>query len=151
MERVAYLADTNIVSEMMRPKPNNAVQTAWQIHDHESAISAVSWHELLAGTLRLPPSKRRTAFENFLNTYLQKQVAILPYNQAAAEWHAEERTRLMKIGKTPSFPDGQIAAVAATNTNEVSKDENASTSRRLLARKKCKRKCGTFKGRIKCL
>jgi len=115
VDGVTYLADTNIVSEMMRPHPFAAVNTAWQVHDHEIAISAVSWHELLVGIRCLPHSKKRTAYGKFLHTYLQKQVIILPYNQVAAEWHADERTRLMQIGKTPSFPDGQIAAIAAVN------------------------------------
>jgi tRNA(fMet)-specific endonuclease VapC len=42
-------------------------------------------------------------------------MAILPYDQAAAEWHAAERARLTAIGKTPPFVDGQIMAIAQTN------------------------------------
>ncbi len=40
-------------------------------------------------------------------------VTILPYDQAAAEWHAYEWVRLTQAGKTPSFADAQIAATAA--------------------------------------
>ena len=112
---VIYLADTNIVSEMMRPLPNATVKTAWQAHQHQVAISSITWHELLIGVYRLPRSKRRTAFENFLFEYLEKRLMVLPYTQASANWHALERARLLQVGKTPSFPDGQIAAVAATN------------------------------------
>ena len=36
-------------------------------------------------------------------------------NQPTAKWHAHERVRLSAIGKCPSFADGQIAAVSATN------------------------------------
>ena len=110
-----YLVDTNIVSEMMRPHPDVTVQAAWEIHAHEFAISTITWHELLAGTLRLPHSRRRDAFQNFLHQQLRNTVDILPYNEIAAEWHAVERARLTQIGRTPSFPDGQIAAIAATN------------------------------------
>jgi tRNA(fMet)-specific endonuclease VapC len=39
----------------------------------------------------------------------------LPYNQAAAEWHAAERARLSNIGQPPPFADGQIAAIAKVN------------------------------------
>lgn len=39
-------------------------------------------------------------------------IALLPYNQAAADWHAEERARLSGIGLAPPFADGQIAAIA---------------------------------------
>jgi tRNA(fMet)-specific endonuclease VapC len=40
---------------------------------------------------------------------------LLAYDVAAAEWHGRERARLSKAGLTPSFADGQIAAVAAVN------------------------------------
>ena len=40
---------------------------------------------------------------------------ILPYCNEAAGWHAKERARLTAIGQTPSFIDGQIAAVAYVN------------------------------------
>ncbi|MFN8635054.1 MAG: hypothetical protein U0893_14455 [Chloroflexota bacterium] len=40
---------------------------------------------------------------------------ILPYDSAAADWHARERARLAAIGQTPPFVDGQIAAIAVTN------------------------------------
>ena len=42
-------------------------------------------------------------------------MAILPYDESAADWHAAERARLVSAGKTPSFADGQIAAIAKTN------------------------------------
>ncbi|MFN7854237.1 MAG: VapC toxin family PIN domain ribonuclease, partial [Dolichospermum sp.] len=32
-----------------------------------------------------------------------------------AKWHAQERARLSKIGKTPAFIDGQIASIAFCN------------------------------------
>ncbi len=112
---ITYLVDTNIVSELMRPHPNATVRMLWESHASEITISTISWHELLVGAMYLPVSKRRTALENFLYQNLLNRVEMLPYNQMAAEWHAIERARLMKIGRTPSFSDGQIAAVAATN------------------------------------
>ena len=39
---------------------------------------------------------------------------ILPYDTAAAEWHATERARLIGLGRTPPFVDSQIAAIAYT-------------------------------------
>jgi len=39
-------------------------------------------------------------------------IPILGYDRAAAEWHARERARLVAKGETPSFADGQIAAIA---------------------------------------
>jgi tRNA(fMet)-specific endonuclease VapC len=40
---------------------------------------------------------------------------VFNYDQPAAEWHARERARLTKIGKTPAFADGQIASIAHVN------------------------------------
>jgi tRNA(fMet)-specific endonuclease VapC len=112
---VIFLADTNIVSELMRPNPDATVQAAWKKHRYETTISSITWHELLTGVYYLPGSKRRTAFENFLHEYIEKLIVMLPYDQAAADWHAFERARLTQLGKSPSFVDGQIAAIAATN------------------------------------
>ncbi|MBK9051455.1 MAG: hypothetical protein IPL78_11225 [Chloroflexi bacterium] len=39
----------------------------------------------------------------------------MPYDRAAAEWHAYEWVRLTQAGKTPSFADAQIAATVAVN------------------------------------
>jgi tRNA(fMet)-specific endonuclease VapC len=43
------------------------------------------------------------------------KMPVLPYEKSAAEWFAQERARLTQIGRPPSYPDGQIAAVAAVN------------------------------------
>jgi tRNA(fMet)-specific endonuclease VapC len=42
-------------------------------------------------------------------------IPVLVYDGQAAAWHAAERARLVSLGRTPSFADGQIAAVAYTN------------------------------------
>jgi len=83
------------------------------------------WQELLFGCERLPHSKKRRFLERYLNQIVRLTIPILPYDVDAATWHALERARLTNIGKTPSLPDGQIAAVAKVNglilvTNNVS-------------------------------
>ncbi|GIK55808.1 MAG: type II toxin-antitoxin system VapC family toxin [Chloroflexi bacterium] len=112
--RLKYLLDTNIVSEPLRPQPNPTILANLQTHQQEIAIASVVWHELWFGCLRLPPSRRRTAVE----TYLQNVVSSIPllaYDERAAHWHAAERAQLTTQGKPPPFADGQIAAVAAVN------------------------------------
>jgi tRNA(fMet)-specific endonuclease VapC len=42
-------------------------------------------------------------------------IRVLPYGRQAARWHAAERARLARAGRSPSFADGQIAATAAVN------------------------------------
>jgi tRNA(fMet)-specific endonuclease VapC len=43
---------------------------------------------------------------------VRRSFPILPYDDAAAEWHGRERARLEASGRTPPFVDGQIAAIA---------------------------------------
>jgi tRNA(fMet)-specific endonuclease VapC len=119
-----YLLDTNILSEPARPLPNARVLYKLDVYRSEVVVCSVVVHELLHGCLRLPESKRR----EFLWNYIHESVLNLPvfdYDLKAAQWHAQERARLSKIGKTPSFVDGQIASIAFCNnlilvTNNVS-------------------------------
>jgi tRNA(fMet)-specific endonuclease VapC len=112
---IRFLLDTNVVSEPLRPKPNAKILEQLQRHQSEIAIAAVVWHELWFGCSRLPVSAKRTAIETYLNEVVAATMPVLPYDASAAEWHAEERARLMAAGTTPAFVDGQIAAMAYTN------------------------------------
>jgi tRNA(fMet)-specific endonuclease VapC len=53
--------------------------------------------------------------ETFLREVIHPTLPILPYDERAAEWLAEERIRREKAGKQTPVVDGQIAPVAATN------------------------------------
>jgi len=110
-----FLLDTNIVSEMMRPKPRENILKRFKQHKDDIAIPAVGWHELWYGVKRLESSRKRIVLEDYLDDLLAPVIPILPYDARAAEWHAAERARLARIGKTPSFVDGQIAAIAYVN------------------------------------
>lgn len=112
---VKYLIDTNILSELSRPKPNPSVVEKFQINLSTIAISSITWHEALFGCYRLPVSRKRQDTENYLLGTIFPTILLLDYDAKAANWHATERARLSEIGLTPAFADGQIAAVASTN------------------------------------
>lgn len=61
---------------------------------------------------RLPLSRRRDVVERYLEEVVLPAIPILAYDAPAAEWHAREPARLFSRGETPSFADGQIAAIA---------------------------------------
>ncbi len=107
-----YLLDTNALSEPIKPRPDPHFQERLAENRDEVCTAAPVWHELLYGCRRLPASKRRRNLERYLEQILAPSLTVLPYDQAAASWHAGERARLVGIGKTPAFVDGQIAAVA---------------------------------------
>jgi tRNA(fMet)-specific endonuclease VapC len=110
-----YLLDTNVLSEPVRKSPDAKVVRHIQAAADESAIAATTWHELLFGVFRMPDSQRRTALEQYLLVTIHPEIPILPYDAQAAAWFAQERARLSQSGLPPSYPDGQIAAVAVTN------------------------------------
>jgi tRNA(fMet)-specific endonuclease VapC len=83
-----------------------------RIHTGGLAIASITWHEALFGLYRMPQSTRRGQVRDYLLDVIGPSIPILAYDKAAAEWHARERARLIARGHAPSFPDGQIAAVA---------------------------------------
>ena len=119
-----YLLDTNILSEPTRPIPNANVLVKLDIYQSEITVASVVIHELLHGCLRLPESKRRDNLWNYIHESVLN-LPVLDYDLGSARWHAEDRARLSKIGKSPAFADGQIASIAYRNnlvlvTNNVS-------------------------------
>ncbi len=107
-----YMLDTNVISEPLRPEPEETILEKIRAHQDEVGIATVVWHELLFGCYRLPESDRRTAIETYLFEVVWPSIPILPYDERAAHWHARERARLTITGSTPPFADGQIAAIA---------------------------------------
>ena len=112
---IKYLLDTNVVSEPLRPHPNQKVLQKLEQHQQQMAIAAVVWHELLHGMELLEYSQKREKIKYYLEQIVKKTLSILPYHEAAAEWHARERAKLKKRGISTDFVDGQIAAIAKTH------------------------------------
>lgn len=96
----------------MKKVRDEVVVAKIEAHAHESALAAPVWHELQYGCRLLPAGKRRAALETYLREVVYPTLPILPYDDAAATWHAEERARLDLAGTPMPFVDGQIAAIA---------------------------------------
>jgi len=109
-----YLLDTNVLSEPLRLRPNTSVMQKLAEHDGTLCTAAPVWHELRFGAARLVHGEKRRALTDYLDEVVAPFVPILPYDDRAAAWHADERARLMAIGKPPPFIDGMIAAIART-------------------------------------
>ena len=110
-----YLLDTNVLSEAVKTNPDKSVMKKFESNQDEMVTAAPVWHELQFGYQRLPRSRKKEVIASFLNDIVRRTMLILPYDDRAAEWHARERARLSSKGITPSFVDGQIAAIAKVN------------------------------------
>lgn len=115
MVNLSFLLDTNIISEPFKLQPSPIVVEKLQQASKTSAISSVTWHELLYGLHRFPTSKRKKQLETYLFETIRPNLPIIPYDETAAEWFAVERARLSTLGQAPSYADGQIAAIAQVN------------------------------------
>ena len=115
MARVRYLLDTNILSEPVVARPNPLVLEKLKANGASLAISSVTWQEVLYGMFILPAGKRRGQIEEYLFRRIRPALPIIGFEERAAQWQAEQRARLRKAGKPPSYPDSQIAAIAAVN------------------------------------
>ncbi|WP_373478305.1 type II toxin-antitoxin system VapC family toxin [Geminocystis sp.] len=110
-----YLLDTNVISEINKKIPNQSVVEKISLYQREIATASTVIHELLYGSLRLPPESAKRKFLLDYISQIPLKMPILDYDLKSAQYHAQERARLSKIGKTPAFADGQIASIAFTN------------------------------------
>lgn len=112
---LAYVLDTNALSQPMLRQPDPRLTIWHRQHANETATCAPALHEFAYGGYRMPPGRRREAIVAYVRELVAGLMPILPYDVAAADWHAAERARLERLGRTPAYIDGQIAAVAVVN------------------------------------
>ena len=108
-----WLLDTNTLSELTKPEPFAGLIDWLETHEPESAVSAISLGEMVAGIERMPESKRRRALERALK-FLREDYAgkILDFNEGVAvEWGRLVATA-KKRGRNLSVLDSQIEATA---------------------------------------
>ena len=110
-----FLLDTNVPSELVRPKPEPRVES-WVAAQNLDAlfISAVSFGEFRKGIVLRLPGKRKTELEVWLETDLSILFSgrILTVTRTIAErWGVLEAQRQL-AGRPLNVPDGMIAATA---------------------------------------
>ncbi|MCE7027560.1 type II toxin-antitoxin system VapC family toxin [Jiella avicenniae] len=112
------ILDTNVVSEMMSPLPEQRV-TDWLNQQDIDAVflTAISEAELRYGIAILPDGRRKTLLANSLDATLAEDFGgrILPFDRAAAEAYALIRANRRAIGRPVKELDAQIAAIAAAH------------------------------------
>ena len=109
-----FVIDTNVVSELMRPKPMPTV-AAWIVKHNaqEIYLTAVSEAELRYGVAIMPAGKRRNALVVAMNRWFDHgfRQRILPFDSTAARTYAEIATARRNAGRPISEADCQIAAI----------------------------------------
>ena len=113
------LLDTNVISELMRAEPAQAVLDWFAKHDAADLfISAVTEAELRTGVAILPEGQRRDRLQLAINGMIDQdfQGRVLPFDSLAAKAYAEIAAQRRASGRPIAEADCQIAAIArATN------------------------------------
>jgi toxin FitB len=107
MPSTSFLVDTNVLSELVRKKPDPGV-LQWAQGVRRVAISAATVEEVWFGLSWKPNPRVRLWFEGFLETYCE----ILPVTAGIAKRSGEIRGQFQARGQTRSTADMMIASTA---------------------------------------
>lgn len=121
-----YLIDTNVLSELMREKPDQQVltwfskQTPSQLH-----TSAITHAEVLTGIALLPAGKRREGMALAASQIFNEDFfgRCIVFGGLAVEHYALVKVQRQLAGRPIDIPDAQIAAIAlAANLQLVTRN-----------------------------
>ena len=112
------LLDTNVISEIMRPRPEQCV-VDWLDRQQSSSIwtTSISLYEVHYGLLIMPAGRRRSAridlFRYWLNEVIQER--IVQFDAVAAECAAELGAVRKEKGRPGEARDTMIAGIVLAN------------------------------------
>lgn len=110
------IVDTNVVSELMLPRPEPAV-LVWVAGQLRSELftTSVTKAEILYGIVILQPGRRKAGLAEAAERVFGVSFAdrILAFDAAAAACYAEVAMMRRRAGKPISALDAQIAAIAS--------------------------------------
>ena len=112
---MAYLIDTNVVSETLKPRPERRV-VDWigRQMANDLFLASISLGELVRGVRRMRERARRERFQRWIDYDLaaQFQGRVLPFDRETAVIWGEIMGDGDRVGRPKPMADAQIAAVA---------------------------------------
>jgi predicted nucleic acid-binding protein len=115
---MSVLLDTNVLSELLRARPDSTV-LAWVASQPANGlfVSAVTQAEMMLGARLLPAGQRRQRLEQALEAMFLEDFTgrILPFDSSSAADYAAVVAARRRAGTPISHFDGQIAAIALSH------------------------------------
>ena len=107
------LVDTNVLSELTKPKPEDRVVAWLEVNEPALAAPTIALAELRYGIERLPPGRRRSSLQQFWRTTRDRfRGRIFSFDERAAETYGKIAAVAERAGRRLNVQDGQIAAIA---------------------------------------
>ncbi|MXY71183.1 MAG: type II toxin-antitoxin system VapC family toxin [Acidobacteriia bacterium] len=120
---MAVLLDTNVVSELLRPSPDPAVERWVGKRPATDLYFSVGGEaELRYGVAILPTGRRRDTLAFAIEAILREDLddgRILPFDRAAAREYADIAAARRSTGRPIAPTDCQIAAIARSRDMAV--------------------------------
>ena len=112
---MSYLLDTNVLSEVQRPRPEARV-LAWldQVDEDRTYLSVVTVGEIARGVEQLEDRRRKAALRQWLDVDLTARfgVRLLPIDRETAMLWGSLMAGAKARGRGPGVVDAWIAACA---------------------------------------
>jgi hypothetical protein len=109
------LLDTNVLSELVRPQPDEKVVSWLDSLDATTvATTAITAAELLYGVARLPDGRRKQQLRDAIQGLIEEDFdgRIEPFDVTASTHYAALVSDRDTLGRPISVADAQIAAIA---------------------------------------
>ena len=114
----AVILDTNVLSELMRSQPEQAVLEWFADRSGDVFyVSSITQAEIMLGIALLPAGKRREALATEAEAMFSQDFAgrCLPFDTSCAARYAAIVSCRRRAGQAISTEDAQIAAIAMTH------------------------------------
>ncbi len=121
------LLDTNVISELARPAPHQAVaRWAQSMPAARFCTASICEAEILAGIALMPAGRRQAEIAQAMRVAFRNVIGgrVLAFDRAAAEAYADIGARRRKAGEPIGTFDQLIAAVAVARTLEAIASRN---------------------------
>ena len=111
-----YVLDTNIVSEFLKPDPNQNVIWWAQDYNADLLLNVISIQELYFGIFTMPDGKKKTRLRESLDAIVRECTdRILPFDAFAGYLCAEMHASAKAAGHPRTIEDLMIAAICKRN------------------------------------
>ncbi len=111
-----YILDTNILSEIVKPRPDFNTISWIQDHTDEVAITSVSLEELYYGIFLMSDGKKKEALKSSIDAIVKDCTnRTLAFDAFCGYLCAEVHANARKSGHTGTIEDFMIAAICKRN------------------------------------
>lgn len=123
--------DTNVIAELMRPRPEPKV-LAWADHLDPAAVGITTMNEaeILHGIARLPEGRRQEALRESWDALLLDMFRdrVWSFDREGARWYGELLRQRERLGRPMATADAVIAAITLARGAQLATRNDADFS-----------------------